>query len=351
MKSAPATEPASTVGLRPYRQVFAPFLCGMFAFIDLYCTQPLLPLLSRVFHASEAKVSWTISASTLGVAFSAGMLAIFAERVDRKKTIVGSMAALAICTLLTATATSLPVLAMWRLLQGVVTPGIFIITIAYVTEEWPALLVPRVMSVYVAGTVFGGFMGRLLGGLIVDQYGWRSVFLVLGLAGLGGAGLTQWLLRPARTRVPRIAASSKLAPVLANLRNRRLFATFGIGFCMLFTLVATFSYITFYLASAPFDLSTKQLSYLFAVYLCGVGTTLVAGTVLARVGLRHGMIAAIAACITGVMLTLAPSLVIVALGLAIEASGVFVAQTCANSFLRDAAPAGSRVSGRWYVHL
>jgi MFS family permease len=35
---------------------------------------------------------------------------------------------------------------------------------------------------------------------------------------------------------------------------------------------------------------------------------------------------------------------VVALGLAITGSGVFVAQTCANSFLRDAAPAGSRVS-------
>src|SRR5271168_3170156 len=78
-------------GLRPYSQVLAPFLCGMFAFIDLYCTQPLLPLLATVFHASEANVSLTISASTLGVALSAALLAIFAERVDRKRMIVGSM--------------------------------------------------------------------------------------------------------------------------------------------------------------------------------------------------------------------------------------------------------------------
>src|SRR5277367_3420556 len=217
----------------------------MFAFIDLYCTQPLLPLLSRVFSASEGKVSLTISASTLGVAFSAALLAVFAEQVNRKRMIVSSMVLLALCTSLTSTATSLPMLAFWRLLQGLVTPGIFIITIAYVTEEWPALLVPRVMSVYVAGTVFGGFMGRLLGGLIAEQYGWRSVFVVLGLVGLGGAGLTQWLLRPARRRPHGAGASSRLAPILANLRSRRLFATFGIGFCMLFTLVATFSYITF----------------------------------------------------------------------------------------------------------
>ena len=192
--SPPLNEPMTAVsevlyerGLRPYSQVFAPFLCGMFAFIDLYCTQPLLPLLATVFHASEANVSLTISASTLGVALSAALLAIFAERVDRKRMIVGSMTVLALCTLLTATATSLPMLAVWRFLQGLVTPGIFIITIAYVTEEWPALLVPRVMSFYVAGTVFGGFLGRILGGVIGAGYGWHTVFVALGLMGLGGA--------------------------------------------------------------------------------------------------------------------------------------------------------------------
>jgi YNFM family putative membrane transporter len=339
-----ASAPATQLSLRPYSQVLAPFLCGMFAFLDLYCTQPLLPLLAGVFHASEAKVGWTISASTLGVAFSAAVLAVVAERVRRKPMIVASMLALAITALLTATATSLPVLAFWRLLQGLVTPGIFIITIAYVTEEWPALLVPRVMSFYVAGTVFGGFVGRLLGGAIGAHFGWRPVFLVLGLLGLCGAALTQRLLRPARTRPPAAVPGERFAPLLRNLRNPRLLATFVIGFCMLFALVATFSYITFYLSAAPFLLTTQQLSYLFTVYLCGLGATLLAGTVLARVGLQHGMIAAIACCMTGVLVTLVPSLWIAALGLAFAGSGVFIAQTCANSFLRDAAPAGGRVS-------
>jgi YNFM family putative membrane transporter len=297
-----------------------------------------------VFHASEGRVSLTISASTLGVSFSAALLAVFAESVNRKRMILTSMVALAVCTLLTSTATNLTELALWRLLQGLVTPGVFIITIAYITEEWPALLVPRVMSFYVSGTVFGGFTGRLLGGLIAAHYGWREVFLVLGILGFGGAGLTQWLLPPAHTHPAQVRPSSRLAPLLGNLRNTRLLATFAIGFCMLFALVATFSYVTFYLADAPFHLSTQQLSYVFTVYLCGLGTTLVAGTVLARVGLRRGMMAAIAACMVGVLLTLAPSLSVVALGLAIAGSGVFVAQTCANSFLRDAAPAGSRVS-------
>ena len=113
---------------------------------------------------------------------------------------------------------------------------------------------------------------------------------------------------------------------------------------MLFTLVAVFSYITFYLSASPFLLSTQQVSWLFSVYVFGLVATIAAGTVLARIGLRHGMLASISFCLIGLALTLLHSLPAVAFGLAILSSGVFIAQTCANSFLRDAAPAGTRVS-------
>ncbi len=331
--------------LTPYPRLIAIFLCGTLAFLDLYCTQPLLPLLSRVFRASETRVGLTISASTLGVAMAAALLAVFAERVDRKRTIVVSMLALGVCTMMTGTATGLPALAAWRLLQGLVTPGIFIITIAYVTEEWPAELVPRAMSIYVAGTVFGGFLGRVTGGMMGERWGWRSPFVALGALGLIGALAVSQLLRPGAYRAPgRARATTMLAPMWANLRNPRLLATFGIGFCMLFTLVSIFSYITFQLSAPPFRLTTEQLSWLFSVYLLGLFATLAAGKVLARVGLRHGMLAAIGLSFGGVLVTLFSHLWLVGAGLAMTGSGVFIAQTCANSFLRDAAPTGTRVS-------
>ena len=322
----------------PPSRVLAVFLCGAFAFLDLYCTQPLLPLLAQIFHASETRAGLTISASTLGVAISAILLALFGERLNRKRTIVAAMWALAIVCALTATAPSLEILALWRLAQGLLTPGIFIITIAYVTEEWLPLQVPRVMSIYVAGTVFGGFIGRICGGTLATYYGWQVMFFALGFAGALGALAAQRILRPAAPK-PKTAS-----PLSNSLRNPRLLVTFAIGFCMLFTLVSVFSYITFYLAAAPFNLSTTALAALFSVYLVGLVVTLVAGTKLARFGLRRGMLLAIGLCLSGVLVTLVPALVAAAIGLSLTSSGVFIAQTCANSFLRDAAPAGSRVS-------
>ncbi len=200
------------------------------------------------------------------------------------------------------------------------------------------------MSIYVAGTVFGGFAGRVSGGLLAERFGWRFMFLVLAIGGAAGAIVTSRLLRPGTRKGKSDKRVSVLAPMIANLRNPRLLATFGIGFCMLFTLVSAFSYVTFYLAGAPFQLSTSALSYFFSVYLFGLFATLAVGTVLARVGLRHGMLGAITLCLAGVIITLIHSLLAVGVGLSIASAGVFIAQTCANSFLRDAAPGGSRVS-------
>ena len=47
-----------------------------------------------------------------------------------------SLVAVANPTLLAATSTSFGQLLFWRFLQGVFTPGIFAVIIAYVNEEW-----------------------------------------------------------------------------------------------------------------------------------------------------------------------------------------------------------------------
>lgn len=99
--------PPDTPGLGSPAAVAAVCLCGVFAFLDLYVTQPLLPLFTRVFHASKSVASLTVSTATLGVAISAPILGALAERLSRKRVIVTSIIALSIPTLLAATSPSL----------------------------------------------------------------------------------------------------------------------------------------------------------------------------------------------------------------------------------------------------
>jgi predicted MFS family arabinose efflux permease len=327
--------------------VVAVCLCGVFAFIDLYATQPLLPLLVNLFHASKAAVGLTVSASTLGVALSAPVWGIFAERLSRRKVIVRSIVALAVPTLLAATSPSLHVLIFWRFVQGLIMPGIFAITIAYIGEEWPPQSVALVMSVYVSGTALGGFTGRIISGLAAERLSWHWGFVLLGLLTLAGSAVVaRWLPPERHPRHAHVDAGldAQILGMLRHLRNPRLIATFALGFNVLFSLVGIFTYITFYLAAPPFRLSTEALSYLFVVYLVGLIVTPAAGYLIGHVGLLRGIAGAILVSMLGVLLTLSHSLAWVICGLALLCTGVFISQATATSYLRHAAPAGGRVS-------
>jgi YNFM family putative membrane transporter len=340
-------------GLRPLRAVAAIVLCAVFAFLTLYCTQPLLPMLTQVFHASKGAVGLTVSASTLGVALAAPIFGALTERMSRKRVIVASAVAVALPTLLAATSQGLYTLILWRFLEGLALPGIFATVITYIGEEWQRESVALVMSLYVSGTALGGFLGRFLTGVIADTVGWRWSFVVLGgLTLLGAVVVARWLphgrKRPAYEHPEAAESPQGLAAVLIafrHLRNPRLLATFGMGFGTLFALVATFTYSTFYLADAPFHLSTFALSYLFAIYLIGLVVTPFGGFLITRIGMRKGITVAIALCATGEIFTLSHTLWIVIFpGLGLVCTGLFIAQSTSTSFLRMAAPAGGRVS-------
>jgi predicted MFS family arabinose efflux permease len=344
-------EPISTTTSRDQadtRAVIAVTLAGIGAFFNLYATQPLLPLFEQIFHASKPAVGRTVSAATLGVALSAPFCGALAERVGRRKVIVLSIFLLALPTILAATASGLSQLVFWRFLQGIAMPGIFGVTIAYIAEEWPRHRVPQVMSIYVSGTVLGGFLGRIFTGVAATHHlipfvepSWRNGFVAIGaLDIIFGFLLWRWL--PHDSPLP--DGAEEETDVTRHLRNPQLLATYAVGFNVLFTLVGTFTYVTFYLAAPPFGLSPAQLSALFMVYLVGILVTPFGGIWISRVGSRAALISAVTAGIVGVLLTLVPNLLVILLGLAICCTGVFVCQSASTTYIQREAQSGGRAS-------
>lgn len=325
-------------------------LCGVCAFLGLYSTQPLLPLLESVFQASKTAVSFTVSAATLGVAIAAPFFGALTERLPRKRVIVASLIGVTVPTILAATAHTIGQLIFWRFLQGITLPGIYAVVVTYIGEEWPPERMALVMSFYVSGTALGGFVGRLTSGILADAFSWRVSFLAIGIFSLAGAAAVAAWLPKGRGR-PHLAPSAESGSlarlsgqVLELFGTRRLVATFAVGFNVLFSLVGVFTWITFHLSAPPFSLSTTILSSLFVVYLVGLVVTPIGGFLIGLVGLRAGIASAIVFSMTGVALTLAPSLPVVILGLTLLSSGVFVAQTASQSHLRVASPPQARVT-------
>ncbi len=305
-------------------------LAGVCTFLNVYCTQPLLPLLRRLFNASELQVSFTVSATILGVAMAAPFTGMLAERRGRKKVIVPSLFLLTIPTGLAATSLNLPQLVFWRFAQGIFVPGVIAVMLAYINEEWAGRGVGRAMSSYVTGTVIGGFLGRFVSGVVATHVNWRASFLIIAALNLSGSILVRAWLPLAKKFVKAEHMRQAFSDMRQHLRNPRLLANFGMGSMVLFSLVGCFTYANFYLAAAPFHLNAAELGSIFFVYLLGVVITPQSGRLLDRFGFRRVALVYCGMMISGLLLTLTKSLAVVITGLAIFSSGVFVAQAAAS---------------------
>jgi predicted MFS family arabinose efflux permease len=334
--------------VRSFRSTSAIVLAGFCAFASFYTTQPMLPMLARIFGTSAFGASLTVTAATAGVALSAPFAGAVADRVGRKRVIVSAAACVAVSTLLAATSNSLFSLIAWRFAAGVFTPGIFAITVAYIHDEWPVEAAGQATAAYVTGTIVGGFSGRMISGFVANHFRWQMVFVVVGLINcMGTVALAAWLpkergFKPGRHDRFWTAAGN-------HLRNPLLVATYAVGFCVFFSLVSTFTYATFYLAAPPFHLGTAALGSIFFVYLIGAVITPAAGRAIDRWGHRNALAVAVAAGSGGVLMTLAPRLPFVIAGLAICCTGVFIAQACASSFIGIAARGNRALAVGLYV--
>ncbi|HSM92575.1 MAG TPA: MFS transporter [Anaeromyxobacteraceae bacterium] len=329
--------------------LFALGLAGFSAFLGVYATQPLLPMLERVFGVSKAAAALTVSAPTVAVALASPFFAIAARRFGHRAVIGASLLALPVPMLLAATSPGVPALVAWRFLQGLVVPGVYAVTMAFIAEAWPAHRLGQAMATLVTGNVIGGFSGRVLSGFAAEADGWRASFVVLGIVtAIAGVTASRLLPRVARPHPP--TDDGPTLDARALLGEPRLLATFAVGFNVLFTLVATFTYVTFHLAAPPFGLGTGALSAIFTVYLVGAVVTPLAGRWIDKVGSRRAISIALAGVLAGLALTLAQALWLVVLGLAAVSSAVFVSQSASTAFLRTAAPARVRtVASGLYV--
>ena len=332
------------------RRRVAVCLAGFSSFLNLYTPQAILPLIAGEFGVDVALTGRTVTAALVAVALVAPFAGAISDRVGRKRLIVGACLVLALPTLLVAGAQSLEAMLVWRFLQGLTLPFIFTVTVAYIGEETEEADSIRLAGIYGIGTILGGFSGRFVAGIAAELAGWRMGFAVIGAFTLL-AGLAVAVLLPAerRFRAQRGGLRVQLATWRDHFGNARLMATCAIGFFMLFSNVAIYTFVTLYLTAQPFGLSPAAMGGVFAVYLVGAATTAVAARLAIRRGRRAtlGLVVGLAAA--GLALTLVPTLAAVVAGLAMLSGGLLVVQTLALGFIGVAAGHGRSAAVGMYV--
>jgi YNFM family putative membrane transporter len=326
------------------------WLIGFLAFLNVYSIQSVLPLVMTDFGASPLQAGLTVGATVLAVGLISPFIGMLSDALGRRNVICVSLFALTLPTALIPLTHGLNALIALRFVQGLAIPGIVVVLIAYVGEELRSAGMARMMSLYVGGTVMGGFCGRFITGHAGHWLGWRGAFVVLATITLAGALLVWWRLPPSRHFVPNRHVKAAFGTLWRHLQNRRLMASCAVGFCVLFSLVGTFTYVNLHLSGAPYHLSSAGLANVFAVYLVGVLVTPLTGRHLERLGFMKALLWALGTSACGLLLTLAPSLPLIVLGLTVCSSGVFVCQSATiSSLAKNVTEGRSLATGLYYM--
>ena len=326
------------------------WIIGFFAFLNVYSVQAVLPMVMDEFHASALQAGLTVGATVLAIGLVSPFMGMLSDALGRRAILCSSLFALTLPTALIPLSHSLGMLIALRFLQGLAVPGIVVVLIAYLSEEIRSGSVARMTATYVGGTVMGGFCGRFITGHASEWLGWRSAYVVLAGLNLLGALWVLRVLPASRHFVANRNIRGALQTLARHLRNRRFIAICALGFCVLFSLVGSFTYVNLYLTEPPFGLSAAGLANLFAVYLLGVVVTPLAGRLIVRHGFLKAVLSTLALSACGLLLTLLPTLVAVVLGLALSSCGVFICQSATISHIADNVTEGrSLATGIYYL--
>lgn len=97
----------------------------------------------------------------------------------------------------------------------------------------------------IAGMKLGPAAGTLGVGLLITQYGWRPVFIGLGLVGL--LWLPAWMVWMPRSQAPHLATDVRQPTVTALFHQRAFWATVVGGFCVAYPLYFMVTWLPYYL--------------------------------------------------------------------------------------------------------
>ena len=326
---------------------------GLTAFltvVDLFATQAILPSLARHYDVTPAAMGFAVNASTMGMAVAGLAVGFFSQQIDRRLGILVSLALLSVPTVLLASAPNLTVFTGLRVCQGLCMASAFTLTLAYLGEQFNATDAGTAFAAYITGNVASNLVGRLVSAAVADHFGLSTNFYFFAALNICGALLVYFTVH--RTPMMQDVAPSTESHFDAwrqHLRSPQLRASFGIGFCILFAFIGTFTYVNFVLVGSPFMVGAMALGFAYFVFLPSIITTPLAGQTVAAFGTRPTFWAAIAIAALGLPLVLLLNLGAVLVGLVLIGIGTFFAQAIATGFVGRAATSNRGAASGLYL--
>lgn len=168
-------------------QIVTFVLCATVAFLDGLDSQSIgiaAPFIARALSLDKSQLGVVFSAAVIGAVLSAMLLGSLADRIGRKRVLIGSVALFGCGTIATAYATSYTSLLSWRVLSGVGLGGAVPCFLALASEYAPRRRRATITSLLWSAFPLGGMAGGFANAYLLRHFDWHVIFIVGGLVPL-----------------------------------------------------------------------------------------------------------------------------------------------------------------------
>jgi DHA2 family multidrug resistance protein len=148
------------------------------AALDASIVNVALPEMSGTLGVTIEEITWVVTGYMLSNVIIMPLIAWLSARFGRKRIYVGSVLLFTAASMCCGLARTLPVMALFRVLQGAGGGVLMTVSQAILREAFPFEEQGVAMGVYGMGVVLAPAFGPTLGGWLTDQYAWPWIFYV-----------------------------------------------------------------------------------------------------------------------------------------------------------------------------
>ncbi len=237
---------------------------------SLYAPQPLLPLFSSIFSKDSSQAALLVTFTLIPLSLAPISYGYFLGSFSTVRLLRVSLLALSISVLVFGLAASFPLLLVMRFFQGLIIPAVLTSLMTYISETAKRGQLQRLMSFYIAATIAGGSLGRLLSGLSASYLGWRFFFLVLS----GASFICFIVLIRISSKTITTPEKPDIKAIIDTIRGQKFLNIFLIIFCTFFVFASIMNFIPFRLTEIYGTPSELLSGLIYTGYISGIGTAL-----------------------------------------------------------------------------
>lgn len=180
-------------------------LMALLASMVAFSTDAMLPALPQIAAdltpGATNRAQMIIGAFMLGLGLGTFFAGPLADAFGRRIVVIGGIALFVLGAGLAYRAQSLELVLAARILQGIGAAGPRIAPLAMIRDLFQGRQMARILSFVTVLFMLVPAMSPAVGLLIIDQWGWRAIFIAFGL--FAGVGLLWFGLRQPETLAPR----------------------------------------------------------------------------------------------------------------------------------------------------